>query len=465
MSGKSSATDVQKLAAWAKRASFDKLSRASVELAPIHVLDCLGCAIAALGAPPVAAMRAVLSDMGDGGPSPLIGGGASNLIFAAMWHTALVRYLDFMDNFLAPKETCHTADNFGAVLTTAAHVDATGEQFVTALAVSYTAQSRYVDHGTFMERGLDHTAQLGFSICAATGLLLGLDEAAIANGAAMATSSDSSYANIRAKPLTQWKGLASSQSALGAMNAILLARRGVKGPLAIVEGRDGVDQLLGSPIKIDWKKEGYEGLRTSTIKRYNAEIHTQSAIECMLDLRKQAKIDPSQVKEIEAVVSDITYNFTGGGSYGSSTTDIDSKEQADHSLQYLLAVALIDGEVTPAQFKPERIKKSDVQELLLKIKVKPDKAFTKVYPHKMPARITVKTSHGKPVMHEVNDYPGMPDRPFTWNEALEKFSRLCKGRVDDGLRDEIAAAAQKVENTSARQLMSLLAKVKTPPTS
>ncbi len=82
-----------------------------------------------------------------------------------------------MDNFLAAKETCHTADNFGAVLTTAAHVGASGKEFITALAVASTAQSRYVDHGTFMERGLDHTSQLGFSVGAAVGQLLGMSEA------------------------------------------------------------------------------------------------------------------------------------------------------------------------------------------------------------------------------------------------------------------------------------------------
>lgn len=462
MNASEHSTDVERLAAWSLRAGYDKLSKTSVEQLPVHILDCVSCCISALGAPPVAAMRAMIGDMAGSGPNRLIGGGNTTLAYACMWHTALVRYVDFMDNFLAAKETCHTGDNFGAVFTTAAHVGASGKDFMTALAVAYTAQSRYVDHGTFMERGLDHTSQLGFSIGAATGRLLGMTEAQIANGVAMAAASDAAYDNIRSKPLSQWKGFASSQSALGAINAILLARGGVQGPLAIVEGRGGIDQLLGAKIEIDWAQEGYEGIATSAIKKYNSEIHTQSSIECMIQLRNKNQVDPALVQAIEAEVTDITFNFTGGGSYGPATIGIDSKEQADHSLPYLLAVALIDGAVGPEQFAPERVKRRDVQQLLLKVSVKPDKEFTEAYPTRMPARLTVRTSEGKSAAEEVQDYPGMPVRPFTWDEAVEKFDALSLGRVERPLGNEIIAAVKSMETTSARDLLDLVAQAKPP---
>jgi 2-methylcitrate dehydratase len=79
-------------------------------------------------------------------------------IFAAFWHTALVRYVDFMDNFLAPTETCHTADNFGVALTIAEYVGGSGRDLMLAVALAYTVQSRFVDHANFMTRGFDHTA-------------------------------------------------------------------------------------------------------------------------------------------------------------------------------------------------------------------------------------------------------------------------------------------------------------------
>jgi 2-methylcitrate dehydratase PrpD len=111
-----------------------------------------------------------------------------------------------------------------------------------------------------MTRGFDHTSQLAFSHNAAAGRLLGLTEQQIGHAIAMAAVSDASFAVVRAKPLSQWKGLASAQSALGAMNTLFLASRGVEGPLQVVEGSLGIDHLLGMKINIDWERLGYEGV-------------------------------------------------------------------------------------------------------------------------------------------------------------------------------------------------------------
>src|SRR5258707_11317929 len=108
-------TQVETLAEYAARASFADLSAESRRQLPIHILDSMGCCIAALGADPIEACWQQVAEFGGSGPSALIGGGKANPIYAAFWHTALVRYVDFMDNFLAPTETCHTADNFGEI--------------------------------------------------------------------------------------------------------------------------------------------------------------------------------------------------------------------------------------------------------------------------------------------------------------------------------------------------------------
>src|ERR1700678_3145252 len=423
-------TQVQALARYAARATFDDLSAQSRTELPVHILDCLACSIAALGAGPVSACRDQVSDFGGGHGVTLIGGGQANPVYAAFWHTVLVRYVDFMDNFLAPTETCHTSDNFGVALTAAEFVGGSGRDLMLGVAIGYTVQSRLVDHGNFMTRGFDHTAQLAFSHNAAAGRLLRMSEAQIANAIAMAASSDASFAVIRAKPLSQWKGLASAQSALGAMNALFLARRGVQGPLRVVEGPLGLDHLLGRPLRVDWDAEGYEGVVSSTIKKYNAQIHTQSAVHCMVELVKQNKFDPGKVVSIQAEVTRITYDFAGGGLYGVDKV-IRTKEQADHSLPYLLAVALLDGDVMPAQFQPERIARADVQNLLKKVSVRPNHEYTEEYPKKMPAKIIVRLQDGKVIEHGVQDYPGLASRPFTWEDAVQKFDALVAGRVDE----------------------------------
>src|SRR5579862_2130073 len=448
-------TQVEALAKYAARAKFGDLSSQSRTQLPIHILDSLGCCIAALGAGPIKACREQVTEFGGPGPCTLIGGGGANPIYAAFWHTALVRYVDFMDNFLAQTETCHTADNFGVALTIADYVGGSGRDLMLAVALGYTVQSRFVDKANFMSSGFDHTAQLAFSHNAAGGRLLGLSEQEISHAIAMAAVSDASFAVVRAKPLSQWKGLASAQSALGAMNALFLARRGVQGPLQVIEGPLGIDHLLRMKINIDWERQGYEGVLESTIKKYNAMIHTQSAVHCMVELVRQNKVDSGKVLSIEAEVFQLAYDFAGGGLYGVDKV-IRSKEQADHSLPYLLAVALIDGDVTPAQFKPERIIKPDVQGLLKKVSVRPNHEYTEVYPGKMPAKITIRLQDGKLIEHEVQDYPGLASHPFTWDDSVEKFDRLVAGRVDGGLSREIKDAVRSLETIQVRNLMQLL---------
>lgn len=457
-----SQTKIERLADYAVRAKFEDLSDNSLQQIPVHILDSLGCQIAALGSGPINICRSVIKDFAPTGAVPLIAGGTSNPVYASFWHTALVRYVDAMDNILAPTETAHTADNFGGVLTAAAIAGSSGKDLMLGVAIGWSVQSLLVEHGNFMSRGLDHTAQLAFSVPAAAGRLLGWDKTTIAHAIAMAASSDASFAGIRAKPLSEWKGIASAQSTLGAFNALYLAKGGLQGPLAIVEGPNGIEHLLGKPIDIDWEHEKYEGVTTSTIKKYVAMIHTQSAIECMLQLIKDKNIDPNNIQSIQADVPQITYDFSGGGLYGGASAAISSKEQADHSLPYLLAVAILDKQVMQPQFLPARIAASDVQNLLSKVVVKADADFTKRYPVEFCARITIKMSNGDSFNHEVNSYPGMPSHPFTWSDSVDKFDRITKGYIDASLANDLKALVKEIQQHDTKDLFKILSAIKYP---
>jgi 2-methylcitrate dehydratase len=242
------------------------------------------------------------------------------------------------------------------------------------------------------------------------------------------------------------------------MNTLFLAKRGVEGPLRVIEGPNGINNLLHIQIQIDWDKQGYEGVLESTIKKYNSMIHTQSAVHSMVELVKKRKVDPNQVVSIEAEVFQLCYDFAGGGLYGVDKV-IQTKEQADHSLPYLLAVALIDGNVMPAQFTPDRINRPDVQALLKKVSVRPNHEFTEVYPRKMPAKITVRLKDGTVIENEVQDYPGLASHPLTWEDSVEKFNTLVMGRIDDGLSRQIKDAVRSMENIQVSDLMNLLGRI------
>src|SRR5438105_13297062 len=148
-------TQARRLADFALRTSFTDLSPAILLTLKCHVLDTLGCAIAALGAAPVRAVREHVDELGGTPQCTLIGGGKSNLVAATLYNSVLVRYLDFMDNFLAEGETCHPSDNFGSILAAAEFANRSGRELLTALAVAYQVQCRLTEAAPIMRKGFD----------------------------------------------------------------------------------------------------------------------------------------------------------------------------------------------------------------------------------------------------------------------------------------------------------------------
>jgi 2-methylcitrate dehydratase len=157
---------------------------------------------------------------------------------------------------------------------------------------------------------------------------------------------------------------------------------------------------------------------------------------------------------------DVAYNIIGGGEEGEKKT-VRTKEEADHSLPYLLAVALLDGEVYPAQYAPERISADDVQGLLTKVEVQPADDLSERFPREMPCRLRVLTKSGEREVEKL-DYEGFSTRPISWERATEKFERLAAPYAAGKLRDSIAYAVRHVEDAEVRELTELLGRVGKP---
>ena len=155
----------------------------------------------------------------------------------------------------------------------------------------------------------------------------------------------------------------------------------------------------------------------------------------------------------------MAYHIIGGGEEGEKTT-VRTKEEADHSLPYLVAVALLDDQVLPEQFRPERIRSPNVQSLLRKITVRPLEAYSQRFPEEMPCRITVTLDDGRVLVTEKQDYEGFHIRPMRWEDAAEKFERLSRPHTEAPLRKEIREAVGDLEAIRVTDLMRLLAKVR-----
>jgi 2-methylcitrate dehydratase len=444
------------IAKFAGRMTYEDLTPERRERLKVSILDSLANAINALGAPPIEACLEQAKEFG-GGPNAhctLFGGGKANAVYAAQYNTAAVRYIDFMDSYLAGAELCHPSDNLASVLAVSEHAGLSGKEFLTALAVAYQVESTLTASAPFMANGFDLTTQLSFSIAAGASKALQLDEAKTA--AAVGICGDViPLLVVRTTPISQWKGLNSSQTALWSINGVFLASRGVTGPKYVIEGPNGLAQALGKSIQVDWDHMKLDCFDRLSLKSYNSAVPTESAIFCTLELHKLYPFNPADVVSIEAEVFQDAYDFTGGGRFGPKK-NVHTKEDADHSLPYLLAVALIDGDVQPAQLEPSRIAKPDVQNLLQKVTISPNDSLTARYPDEVPSRVTVRLKNGRCFTHAISAYPGASNRPFTWDEIETKFDRLTTGHATEKSRRKIKDAVRSLENIQVSDLMKVL---------
>jgi len=451
-------TEVARLARFVTARSFDDLSEPARTELKIRVLDALGCALGALGAPPVRAVRAVIDDFGARPVCTLIGGGCSAPDRAALYNGALVRYLDFNDSYFAPGETCHPSDNLAPVLAAAEYAGASGRELLTALAVAYQVQCRLSDEAPVRARGFDHTTQLAYAAAAGAAKALALDEIGTANAIAIAGTALNALRVTRTGALSHWKGLAAPFAAAGSVQAAFLAARGVAGPSAVFEGNKGFSDSIAGPFEIDWEQEDLERVRRTFLKRYDAEIHSQSALEALLELRDAYAVDSDAVERIELETFQVAYDIIGGGEEGAKT-EIRTKEQADHSLPYLLAVALLDGQVMPEQYAQERILRVDVQELLRRVEIRPAADLTARFPAEHACRLRLVLGDGTVIAAEKRDYEGFLTRPMSFERAREKFEQLAAHAVEPELAIEIADAVATLDELYARELTATLASV------
>jgi 2-methylcitrate dehydratase len=417
-------TQVERLASFVSRSGWGDISSAAAEALRIRVLDSLGCAYGAISGEPVRMLRKLVDAFGGKPLCTLIGGGRSAPDRAAFYNGALVRYLDYNDSYLAQGETCHPSDSLGAVLAAAEYAGISGKEFLAALAVAYQIQCRLSDAAPVRARGFDHVTHGAIAAAAGVAKALRLDPERIANAVAIAGTANNALRVTRTGELSHWKGLAAPNAGAAGLQAAFLAMCGVTGPREMFEGVKGWMQVVSGPFEIDWEEENLERVNRTILKKYNAEIHSQSAIEGMIGLMAEGGFTATDVERIRVDIFDVAHLIIGGGAEGDKMV-VHTKEEADHSLPYIIAAAALDGEVTPAQYTPERIRREDVQRLLRRVEVVPDPAFSRRFPEEHACRLTVTLADGRVLVREVSGYEGFHTRPMSWEGAVRKFSSVA----------------------------------------
>ena len=307
--------------------------------------------------------------------------------------------------------------------------------------------------------GLNHAMQLAISAAASAGKLLGLSPVEIANAIAIATVDNISLACVHAEPVSQWKGFSPGMTGMRAIYAASLAKRGFEGPSGLLEGPDGLERMFGQPIHVDWDDPSLEIVNQTVLKKYCSLIHGQPVLEAVLDLKRGNGLVAANIKRVRCDVFQGAFDFAGGGRYGSKDHPR-AKEQADYNLKYLIAAALLDDQVGPAQLQPARIQAPDAQALLARVEVHPDEHFTARYPKELNARITIHTKDQRILVKEQLGYEGGLTNPMSWERTVEKFQWLSEPFADEDLRGRLIEMVQPLDSRRISDLMDLLAQVR-----
>ena len=446
---------VDDLAGFVVAAGQDDLTGRPRAMLKRNVLDSIACAVGSLDGELIATIREHTEQFSGRASATLVGGGRASVDQAAFFNAVLVRYPDLLDTYLTVGGLCHPADNFGALLAVAEHVNAGGADFLLALAIAYEVQCRFSAQVPVMARGLNHALQLAMSVAAGSARLLGLDAEQTADAIAASAADNVSLAGVHAEPVSSWKGISPAITGMRAVYTTMLAGRGVTGPKSLFDGPHGLVQLFDQPIDFHTADRGLTAVEQTYLKQYCSLIHGQAIIDTVLAIRSANDLRGDDVARVNLEVFAGVFDFAGGGAYGNKDRPW-TKEQADYNLKYLSAVALLDGAVGPEQLETERVRRGDVQDLLSRVAVEPAADLTADYPQRTAARVHVVTRDGREFSREESDYEGSPTRPLSWERVVEKFHWLAEPFCDEALRTEIIAAVDHIDEISTAELAGLL---------
>ena len=446
---------LHELATFALDASSDDLGAAVRERLKAHVLDALGCALGALAAPSMKLVRAHVDGLGGSPGCSLIGGGSTALDRATLYNGALVRHLQFTDAFVAERDQCHPADNLAALLAAAELTGRSGDELLVALAVAYQIECRLTETLRLHRRGLDPTLPLALSVTAGLSRLFGLGVERTVDALAIAGADGLSLLATRAEPLSAWTAMAAPSTCVRAVHAVMLARRGLGGPRGLLDGRLGLEGWLRRRLRIDWQREKLDMIERIVLLRYDADPRAQSAIDAAIDLRRSLPADALEIDSVLVEVSRAAWDRLGGGALGDKDV-VAFREQAMHNLRYLVAIALLDGEVGPRQIDDERLHAADVQDLFRRVTVKPRLRHGRREPALQPATVTARLRDGQSVERHRSEFEGFPTRPASWQRVVDKLEQQTAPDADPALRRHLVAAVASLEALEASELTRLL---------
>jgi 2-methylcitrate dehydratase len=447
-SGAGEAPLAARLADYIDSARVADLDGPTLERAKVHLLDSLGCGLAAFQEGTVSAVRELALASGANAATILGTKHRTTLEWAAFANGASIRADDINDVYVG-RGTGHPSDNVAACLAAAEASGASGVEFLLAIVLAYEIECRFLDAVYLDTRGWDHPNYALISGALAAGRLMKLPPDRLTQAVNLALSGHLAMNQTRLGSLSNWKGLAGPEAARSAVFAVQLARAGITGPSPIFEGEAGFFKQVSGRLDIDTASFGGRGKRflihDCFIKSYPAQAQTQTAIPAAAKVA-QSVGDLSRIRAI--AVKSTRLGWLMAGSMPERWAPATS-ETADHSLPYIVARAMLDGTITTASYAPAALRDPKAAALLKLITVREDPTMTALVPKQSPNSVTATLDDGRVVSERVDDLPGFVGRPMQRSDAEAKFERNAKAILKSPQMARIANAVWTLERAGS----------------
>src|SRR6202040_1572123 len=370
---------IEELARWVLAPRAEEIPEAAVQQAKLLVLDTIGCGYAALAEDSARAVLATLADLGGAPCCSVIGGAVkTSAPNAVLVNGALIRILDLNDYVNNPKGEIggHPSDNIPVALAAGEMCGSPGRDLIAAIVLGYELFGRAKDL-IARDSGWDGVTISGLVAPAIAGRLMGLDQQHLAHALALSAARAPTPLAVRHGAISAAKSFANALVAQNGVQAALLARHGVTGPLDLMDSPDGLRPLfskgdarvaLTAPLTHD------STIMRANIKAYPCLATGQAIVAAGLALHRDVKSalngDVSRLAHIRVAMADMPFLRRQKDDPG--RIDPTSREAADHSFNFLAAVALLDGEFGLAQFENERWNDPKVRAVMARLEIDVD---------------------------------------------------------------------------------------------
>jgi 2-methylcitrate dehydratase len=438
-------TIVEQLAAYTAALRYEDLPAEVVRQARRLIVDTVGCALGGYTSEPATIARDIAATVTSTRPATvMVSGQRTSPDLAVFANGVMIRFLDFNDGYTSTGESGHPSDSIAAALTAAEIAGRSGKDLICATVLAYEVFCRICDEADLKPLGWDHVTVGGIASTAAAAKLLGLEGRKLAEAFNLAIAPNIALYQTRIGSVSMWKGCGYANASRNALFAALLAERGMTGPSPIFEGVGGYFKAVTrAPFKLaalGGREHPYKIMECS-IKRFPLGQYSQTVVQGALEAREKIR-SPAEISEVRIETGATAVRLMAGDPDKWEPT---TRETADHSMPYTVAVALLHGSVTDHHFANEYLHDPDIRALTRRVKVEVSEAANRRMPEAMLCKLTLVTTSGVAHTVTVEYHKGHWKNPMSDTEIEVKFRNLAGNVLAAERADRLLEALWKTE--------------------